>query len=391
MKKLYLSLAVAAACSSPIAQADSTLETLVKDGSANLDLRYRYEGVEEGGKPEDANANTLRTRLSLTTGTLSGVSFGVEFDDVRHLTTDFNSTVNGKTDYPVVADPRGTDLNQAYAKFSQGGFTATGGRQRIVLDDQRFVGGVAWRQNEQTYDGVRLQYGTDSLTAEYSYVSQVNRIFGPDSPNANLRGDVSLLNAGWKIAADHKLTGFYYDMDYDDSAALSNSTLGVRYDGKLGPVALTGSYATQSETGDAPVEYTADYLLLEAKADLAGVTATLGGEVLGSDDGIKGFQTPLATLHKFQGFADKFLGTPADGIQDLYAGVAGKLGPVALSLTYHDFQAVEGGANYGSEWDFTAAYAINSQVKALLKFADYSADDFSTDTQKIWLQVQMSL
>ncbi|AFV00169.1 alginate export family protein [Simiduia agarivorans] len=391
MKKLYLPLAIAAACTGTVAHADSTFETLVKDGTANVDLRYRYEGVEEDGKAEDANANTLRTRLSLTTGTVGGVSFGLEFDDVRHLTTDFNSTSNGKTDYPVVADPRGTDLNQAYAKYSAGGFTATGGRQRIVLDDQRFVGGVAWRQNEQTYDGARLQFGQDAFSAEYSYVSQVNRIFGPSGAGATLRGDVHLANGGWKISDAHKLTGFFYSMDFDDAAALNNQTLGLRYQGKFGPVGLTGSYATQSETGDAPVDYSTDYLLLEASGDFNVVTATVGAEILGSDGGVKGFQTPLATGHKFQGFADKFLGTPANGVQDLYAGVSGKAGPVALSLTYHDFQAVEGSASYGTEWDFTAAYAINKQVKTLLKFADYSADDFSSDTQKIWLQVQITL
>ena len=44
----------------------------------------------------------------------------------------------------------------------------------------------------------------------------------------------------------------------------------------------------------------------------------------GADKGapFTSFQTLLATLHKFQGWADKFLTTPPNGIRDLY-GSAG--------------------------------------------------------------------
>ena len=33
-------------------------------------------------------------------------------------------------------------------------------------------------------------------------------------------------------------------------------------------------------------------------------------------NGARGFSTPLATLHAFQGWADVFLNTPADGVDD---------------------------------------------------------------------------
>ena len=391
MKKVTLALAIAAASS--FACADSALETLMKDSKTNVDLRYRYEGVEQDGFSNDATANTLRSRLSFVSGNLSGLTFGLEFDDVRHLLDDdFNSTTNGNGTYPVVADPEGTEVNQAYAKYTSGSFAATAGRQRINLDDQRFVGGVAWRQNEQTYDGARLQFGEGSFTGEYSYISQVNRIFGAESANDTFNGDVHLLNAGWKLNDAHKLVGFYYDMDFENGLAASNETYGVRYEGSFKPIGLIASYAAQSEAGDAPVSYSTDYLLIEAKGNFGEkFNLTAGYEVLGSDDGIKGFQTPLATGHKFQGFADKFLGTPADGVEDAYLGAGTSLGPVKVALTYHDFKAAEGSASYGSEIDLVVAYPINKQVTTLLKFADYSADEFATDTQKIWLQVQMSL
>lgn len=390
MKKLYLSLAVAAACASTQAVADSNLETLVKDGSTKLDLRYRYEGVDQDGIAEQANAHTLRSRLTLNTGSLGGVSFGLEFDDVRDLNNDYNSTTNGHTEYPVVADPTGTEINQAYAKYSAGSFTALGGRQRIVLDDQRFVGGVAWRQNEQTYDGVRASFAVDKLTLDYSYVEQVNRIFGADSANATYEGEVHLLNGAFKFNDAHKLVGFYYDMAFDNAVAASNATTGLRYEGKFGPIAATASYAIQNEAGDG-AEYSTDYMLADLKGSHGIFGWNVGYEILGSDDGSKGFQTPLATGHAFQGFADKFLNTPATGVEDLYAGVNLKAGPVKLIAVVHDFKAAEGSASYGQELDLVAVYPINKQFTAMFKYADYQADDFATDTQKVWLQLQMAL
>ena len=51
------------------------------------------------------------------------------------------------TNYPVVADPEGTDLNQFYVQYAApAGTTVRLGRQRIKLDTERFVGSVAWRQ-----------------------------------------------------------------------------------------------------------------------------------------------------------------------------------------------------------------------------------------------------
>ncbi len=387
-----IAFAVSTTLMASFGYADTSIDKFMGESSTQLNLRYRFEAVDQEGFNSESAANSLRTRLSFNSGVVSGFQLGLEFDDVRHIGDDrFNSTSNGKTAYPVVADPDGTDLNQLFVKFKAENLTATAGRQRINLDDQRFIGGVAWRQNEQTYDGLRMQYEHGDLSADYSYVAQVNRIFGPTGDRATLDGDLHLLNANWNITAEHAITGFYYDMDFEDSASLSNTTLGLRYLAKFKPLTLTASVASQSETGAASINYTALYYLIEAKGNLAMVKWSAGYEVLGSDDGMKAFQTPLATAHKFQGFADKFLSTPATGIEDMYIGLGTALGPVNLSLTYHDFNAAEGSNHHGSEWDLAASYPITKNLNALLKFADYQADDHGTDTQKLWLQLQLSL
>ncbi|SMF01251.1 Alginate export [Alteromonadaceae bacterium Bs31] len=391
--KLFATTAFAAALVQPAIADETALDTFVKEGKTKVDFRYRYEGVEQDGIDNSANANTLRTRLTFESGSVNNFSFKLEMDDVRPVASEkFNSTSNGNTDYPVVADPKGTDLNQAFVQYKSGGFAAIGGRQRILLDDQRFVGGVGWRQNEQTYDGLSFKYGANGFTGSYNYVNNVNRIFGPTGARADLRGDVHLVNGSYAFSDAHKLTGFIYSMDFENGAALSNDTYGLRYVGDFGLAKLTASYATQSEAGDNPTSYTADYMLADLGGKIAGkVSWNLGYEVLGSDNGDKAFMTPLATLHKFQGWSDKFLGTPAVGIQDLYAGIGGSAGPVKLKLVYHQYAADSGGDDLGSEINAVAIYPINKKLKTLLKFADYSADTHATDTQKIWFMVQMSL
>ena len=159
-------------------------------------------------------------------------------------------------------------------------------------------------------------------------------------------------------------------------------------EGKLSYVA---SYAQQEDYGDSPFDYSADYILAEGTYAKKGFSAGVGYEVLGGDTE-RGFQTHLATLHKFQGWADKFLVTPNTGVEDLYvkAGYApGNVGPfkgTKFLAVYHDFQAQTGGADYGSEINLLAT-AKWKKLGLTLKYADYNADEFATDTQKLWFQV----
>ncbi len=77
-------------------------------------------------------------------------------------------------------------------KYANDGFSAIVGRQRVLHNNQRFVGGVGWRQNEQTYDGVRAQYKADALSVDYSYIQNINSI-----TSANVKGEFHLVNANY--------------------------------------------------------------------------------------------------------------------------------------------------------------------------------------------------
>ena len=392
----------------PLAAQESFTEDLtrmVTDGKLGLNLRYRYEFVDQDGFDENAKASTLRSRISFESAIYRGFSFLTEFDNVSYIgDDDFNSTSKGQTRYPVVADPKGTEVNQAWLRYRWRELFGTYGRQRIVQGNQRFIGGVAWRQNEQTFDGFRAQWMADSgFSADYAYVYNVNRIFGPDDSNAqpaNWDGNNHFLRLEFKFLEQHSLTGFAYILDIDDrsrwspnkSVNNSTDTYGVEYNGTLGPVKARLAYAYQSDGGDSQLDYDADYYVVEGSMPLFGITTRVGYEVLGSDNGV-GFKTPLATLHKFQGWADKFLTTPGDGIEDLYVGLSGALGPVKLAAVWHDFQAEQGSADFGSEIDLSATWPIDKVFSVQLKYANFDTDDASQyqDTQKAWLTLNLKI
>ena len=383
----------------------SDIESAILGGKAALNLRYRYEFVDQDFLPDDANASTLRFRLNYKTGEWNGWSAFGEFDHVFHvLLTDFDSgggnTPNKTGVYPVVADPKGSDLNQLYADYiMDDNWNFRFGRQRILLDNQRFVGGVGWRQNEQTYDAFTLNTkAITKTTLQYSYLAWVRRIFGQKVAAGKARLHGHLFNAKVDLGEGWTVVPYLYYLDYDaiSNAANSTATLGARLGGSIrageGNIALVAELATQSDAGDNPVSYDALYFHLDAMWTLKnGLSLGLGYESLGSDNGV-GFGTPLATLHKFQGWADKFLTTPGDGIDDIYLTVKYKWNKWNFTGVYHDFSAESGSDDFGTEFDVSAAYKITDRYSVLLKGAFFSSDlpAVYDDTTKLWVMLTAS-
>lgn len=384
-----LAMAIAAAGPSAFAAEPATASAAPE---LKMLFRFRLEAVDQDGLAENALASTLLSRFSLTQKFSSNWSAGGEFDYVAAVgDKNYNDSINGKTAYPVVADPAGADLNQAFVMYQSGEQTLKIGRQRINLANERFVGGVGWRQNEQTFDAVRYQASVSpSLKLDYSYSSKVNRVFGSKSPQGDWSADLHLLDLRYQPNTNHQLGAFVYQMEFDDAPLVSNQTLGLDYQysqvlSQSSRYMLYGSYARQQDTGDNPNSYDADYWTVEANFWLGAWQSGVGVEVLGSDNSI-GFATPLATLHKFQGFADKFLATPANGIEDKYLKLGYKLEQLELIAFYHWLDAAEGEADYGKELDLQLSYNLNAQHAVLLKYADYQANSLHTDTSKFWLQ-----
>lgn len=385
--------AALAAMALPVTAAES-LEAALAGGKAGLDLRYRYEMVDQTGIAEKAKASTLRTRLNYATESYLDTSAFIEFDDVMALgDIKYNNATglpSAKTGYPVVADPEGTEVNQAFLTYKGlADTTLKLGRQRVIFDNSRFIGNVGWRQNEQTYDAFTLANSSlKDTTAVYGYVTNVNTIFGEESAKGNTDTETHLLNIAYSGLAAGKLSAYGYFLDLTNAPAASNSTLGIRFAGgtKVSDAVkalYTLEYAKQSDYKEGASTIDADYNLIELGADVGGITAMVGYEVLGAKT--SAFSTPLATLHAFNGWADKFLATPANGLVDTYLSVEGKVADVKLQAVYHDFSADVGGASYGTEIDLLAARKFGKNYTVLAKYASYSADTFATDTDKMWL------
>jgi len=400
MLALMLAVAVAAVPTSAEEEGhELSLGEALTKGKVSLNLRYRIETVEQSELyDKDAFASTLRTALGYRTGQWKGLQLFVEFEDVR--TVGSGDTYrdlgpdggNGVTDRPVVADPESTDVNQASLiwKPSQR-LRANLGRQEILIDNQRFVGAVAWRQNHQSFDAGRLDYDLGPNTvARYAFIGQTNRVFSDSLEMSSHVAEIAHTFEGFG-----KLRGYAVLLDYDDDkdAPLSRNSYGVSFDGaaKVGSktrLIYRLETAQQQDGGNNPKDVDATYYRADFGVGVKPMTFKIGYEVLGGEEGKDRFLTPLATLHKFNGWADLFLVTPQNGLEDLFLSVEATLGAWKLAAIWHDFSADSGSASYGSEFDALVVWKLPWKQSVGLKAAFYDADEHAVDTNKVMLWTQ---
>ena len=362
-----------------------------------LELRLRNERVDDAAFARHADATTLRVRLGYRTPVRAHLSGLVEVEATQHLDSErFNSSANGRGAYPAVVDPDNSELNQAYAQWAPSAKTQLRvGRQRLTWDNQRFIGNSGWRQNEQTFDALELQqHGPGGWQFRYGYLARAQRVNGADNPDRNLARwllDVHLLGASHALGRG-TLTGYAYFIENRTLPATSHRDLGLRYSvrrerpGGIGWLA-SAEFARQDPYADGSANIGANYSLLEGGALSHGNTIKAGWERLGGN-GRLGFSTPLATLHAFNGWADRFLTTPADGLDDRYLGWNRKFGKLDATVAWHDFRAVRGDARFGTETDASLGWAFRPHWTALAKLADFHAGDIGVDVRKTWLGVE---
>ena len=380
-------------------------------GAVKFDLNYRYENVNQDNvmnptlngtpaakQPRTANANTARLRLGLLSPVFHGLQGYAEYEGVYAMQSDYNSTLNGKTGYSTIADPYVSELDQLWLSYA--GIPDTlikGGRQRIKLDDDRFIGNVGWRQLEQTYDSALItNKSIKNLAINVGYIGNV-KTFTSTTENIN----APILNVNYKLGDYGNLVGYGYWLGYteQENYAKSNQSYGLRLTNYQKPgdslkvsdnygLLYTAEWSIQSDYLNSPQHYTVNRYNL-----MGGFTAYMFSfqGAMEQLDGVgqnKTFITPLGTNHAFQGWADLFLVTPKDGIRDVFGTMTTLLdqGNVALTGVYHDFYDDTGNIHYGNEWDFMATKKFGKHYSLLAKYAYYNADHYSTDTQKIWLQ-----
>jgi len=367
-----------------------------RSGDILFDSRLRYEGVSQDGL-DDATAVTLRARLGWQSPEKSGFRLLIEGEAVVALVDDYNDTIHGPARYPVVADPEAVELNRLQLSWT--GLPETEvvlGRQRIVLGNARFVGNVGFRQNEQTFDAVKVTTRAfKPLTITYAWIDKVRRVFGDDSPVGEWRSDSHLINVEAPTPIG-RLTAYGYLLDFANAPAQSSATWGARLEGSH-PLSAEWSalyavdYARQSEYGANPARFDLDYGLVSAGLKRGPVTGTLAVERFGGN-GAQAFQTPLATLHAFQGWADVFLITPRDGLRDVSATVNYAIAhpPVGrsalLTASWRDIRDADGADLYGRELDVSGRLVLDPRRAVEVTAARFDGAQVAfADRTKIWV------
>lgn len=303
-----------------------------------------------------------------------------------------------RTRYPLVPDPEGTEINQAYLSYR----TAAGrqlrlGRQRINLDEQRFIGGVGWRQNEQTYDAASIVYRHDRLTATYVRVDNVNRVFGERVAAGDHRQDgTHLLHLQAGAGPIGRLSAYHFAIDNADAPAFSTRTTGLRLAGTRrwggASVGYLAEVATQRDLARNPDRYRAHYRHLKGNISRAAFSLAAGWEVLSGDAAERGgaFRTPLGTLHAFNGWADRFLTTPDAGLDDRYLVLGYRPGRWRAEARLHRFAAEDGGRRLGHELDLQLGRAFGERWQVDLMAAAFDGRSALDDAIKVWAMASVA-
>jgi len=377
------------------------LEDALTAGQVSASLRYRYANIEQAGFAQDAAASTYQIMFGYESGELAGFSFMGQVRHVGALSSErYNSTTNGLVQYPVEADPEATEVDQLFLRYNGiPNLSVTLGRRKLSWGNQRFVSALGWRQNNRSFDGIVVESTpVNGLAFRYAYSQNVNRAFTDESPVGNFDGDFHLFNGIYSGLEGSTLTGYAYVNDFDDAFALglSSQTFGANFTTSHAfdnaTVGLTLEFANQSDYGNHPSSYDANYYRVEPSLSAYGFTVKAGYEVL-EGDGSNSFKTPFALLHAYNGWADQFLATPGQGLEDTYGSVSYRFGAhgtpelfdgITATVAYHEFQAENISMDYGTEWDASLIIPINEHFSTGFKYADYQSDGFKVDTTKAW-------
>ncbi len=400
----------------------------IKNGKSMSSLRLRYEHVNQEGLT-NANALTLRTLLGWQTAPIQGISLAAQLIDVSKLQDHFNdgtphsgpiyaySNEPGQAAFAKIVDPSYTGVNQLYVNISAIPNTSIKfGRQQTNLDNVRFIGDIAFRQVMQVFDGVSVLNkslpNTEVYLAHFEALRQINTKRRSD-------GALDIANVKYRFSPTESITAYGYFSGFDDlgfgrawlgsdAADQSNRILGARLDGAhplndAWKLLYTAEFADQKDYAGGDSRIDAHYYKLGGGAGYGNFSLRADQELLSSNDSQYAFQSPFGTNHLFQGWVDKFLTTPKQGIRDTFITATYQYGNLGLFADYHWIHADERfaqsgggfGDAYGTEWNAAASYQYSKQLAAKLEYGRFSeADAYAAgrikDTEKVWLTASYS-
>ncbi len=393
------------------------LASAIRDGQSLSSIRIRYEQAEQDNKARTADATTLRSLLGWQTERWHDLSLTAQLINVSKLGGDFydkykdRAATGSQLDYPTVADPDYTGINQLHLSWrAPGETTVRFGRQSVKLDNTRFIGNVEFRQVMQVFDGIAVESAalpdTTIYLAHFDRVTQVT--------TSERRGHLDIGHLRYQFAPAQSLAAYLYRTDFRDlgtgaasglgAADPSNRISGVRLDGKRAvtgtwSLLYTAEYAKQVSDAGGSALIDAEYQRLGLGVAASGWSVRMDQELRSSNGGRYAFQTPFGTNHLFQGWAEQFLVTPREGVRDRFITFSARpLPALALAAEYHrlssdvPFQTADlgYGSHYGNEWDLAATWTLSPRRWMRVELADFREADVlrtgrKADTRRVWL------
>jgi len=359
------------------------LKRALVDGtlSAELLLGYEYSDLDDAAGNNAAHALLTRTRLNYLTGNFKGFDAFVQAQYVGPINDHYAPESTG---YDTVADPENFRFHQAYLAYTGYDSKAKIGSQEIILDNARFIGNVGWRLNAQSFNAGSIKNESiENLKLYYAYADSINDIFG----NMNHNRQYHMINGEYKLGESNQLSGYAYLQRNDGLGAIDKlDTYGLRAWGKNEKLSHDAMVAFQRDAYYGSVFGEIDIDVLDVGA---GVEYISGGNDLNER-----FQTLNGTAHKFNGWADQFLGTGGGlnaGLVDFYGQVSAvAIEKLKLQGVFHYFTTADetnpgggmvGGFKgaYGHEIDLLAKYPVCKNFSVLAKVAYYVKGDNHTD------------
>ncbi|MEO1487666.1 MAG: alginate export family protein [Bacteroidota bacterium] len=312
-----------------------------------------------------SQAYTFGTNFGYLTKAYKGFQIYIEGESVVALTPDdYFDGLNGLTDLTNVTDPETLELNQMYISYKDAFNDKTElevkvGRQAAIVEDERFIGRVSARQDDQTFDALygRIQNDQKGLAFEYAYMYQINRLLAEE---VDWRSDSHVFMLRYYKNKKVRFGLFTHLLDFqDDAPSVSNQTYGITIDrGALPKDKLALNYKTafayQSDYGANPTDYTAFLLNAEIGVSFPSIGIfNIGYELASSDNGMASYQFPLSTGQRLHRISDVFIDPPEDGLHNpyfsaecdnLFWGIGGWLG-------YHAYFSEEESDFLGQEID----------------------------------------
>jgi hypothetical protein len=389
--------AVDVSATAPAPQAESASPSLVEAivrGKVGADLRYRFEYIDQDGLYQRARASTLRAALGYETDPFWGFSVMGQFAGVTNVGPDDyripTSPSQNKMERPVILDPIGNQVSQAYLKYANPWLLVRVGRQEMALNNARFLSFSGWRQVHQSLDAAHVSLGPwVGAGLSYTFIGRVNRVVGNEATDGQLDMASHLINLTYKLAG--KLSAALYGvlLDFDDAPTNSTNSFGARLEGPfaLGEswgVLYAAEFAHQRNAGQNPNEVRANYYLLEGGVGYKSFGLRLQYNVREGESATNKFSTPLS--HPWDGWTEKFFAAPDNGLRTLSASVGGPLPWVAglnLVTAYYEYWGQSGGGHYGREFDAGIEYRLvplDKNWAVGTRFAYYKADNLFTDT-----------